>query len=84
MNTKYNEITKSVINIYDDIPHPNKKCQDTKEEWKIYCFYDENKENKKHKDFLFYKGSQTCNALFNDYYKCFVKDKTEKRERCQL
>ena len=38
MNTKFNEITKNVINIYDDIPHPNQKCQDIKEEWMKFCF----------------------------------------------
>jgi hypothetical protein len=76
MTTKYNEITKRVINIYDNMPHPNPKCQDIKEDWTKFCFYNE---NKKHKDFLYYKGSQKCNELFNDYYECFVKDKTERK-----
>jgi len=84
MTTKYNEIVKNVINIYDDIPHPNKKCNDIKEEWTKHCFYNENKKNKKHQNFVFYKGSQVCNKLFNEYYECFLKDNTEKRERCQL
>jgi len=76
MTTKFNEITKKVINIYDDIPHPNKKCQDIKEEWTKFCFYNE---NKKHKDFLYYKGSQKCNELFNKYYECFINDVMERK-----
>jgi hypothetical protein len=76
---KFNEITKNVINIYDGIPHSNTKCQNIKEDWTKYCFYNENKENIKHKEFLYYKGSQKCNELFNDYYKCYVKDKTERK-----
>jgi hypothetical protein len=76
MTTKYNEIFKNVINIYDDMPHPNQKCQDIKEEWIKFCFHTR---NKKHKNFLFYKGSQTCNELFNDYYECFIDDKIERK-----
>ena len=51
---KFNEITKNVINIYDGIPHSNIKCQNIKEDWTKYCFYNENKENIKHKEFLYY------------------------------
>jgi hypothetical protein len=78
MSTKFNEIVKDVINIYDEVPHQNQKCQDIKEDWTKHCFYSENNKNKKHKEFLFFKGSQTCNELFNGYYKCFVKDKIER------
>ena len=77
MNTEFNKIIKDVINIYDVIPHTNQKCQDIKEDWTKHCFFNENKKHKKHEDFLFYKGSETCNGLFNNYYKCFVKDKKE-------
>ena len=79
MTTKYNEIVKKVINIYDDMPHPNPKCQDIKEHWTKYCFYNENKENIKHKEILYYKGSQKCNKLFNEYYECFINDKIERK-----
>ena len=33
------EIIQNVINIYDDTSHPNKKCQNIKEEWMKYCFF---------------------------------------------
>ncbi len=68
----YKKIIQNVINVYDDIPHPNKKCQNIKEEWMKYCF---TTSSKQHKTFEFYKGSKTCNNLFNNYYECFVNDK---------
>jgi hypothetical protein len=76
----YKEIIQNVINIYDDTPHPNKKCQDTKEDWMKYCF---TTSYKKHTNFEFYKGSETCNNLFNDYYKCYVDDKKIKLNKKQ-
>ena len=70
----YKEIIKDVINVYDDKPHSNKKCQNIKEEWIKYCF---TTSNKKHKNFEFYKGSETCNKLFTEYYQCFIEDKKD-------
>jgi hypothetical protein len=70
MNTT-NKILKDVINIYDNNNHPNTKCQNIKDEWTKYCFYTK---KGKHEKFVFYKGSQICNQLFNDYYECFVND----------
>ena len=51
-------------------------CQDIKEEWMKFCFHTR---NKKHKTFIYYKGSQKCNELFNDYYECFINDKIERK-----
>jgi hypothetical protein len=70
--------------LYNDSSHLNqliRNLPDFKEDWTKHCFYSENNKNKKHKEFLFFKGSQACNKLFNEYYECFLKDYTDKRER---
>ena len=72
---QYNEIIKDVINIYDETTHPNIKCQGLKEEWSQFCFHSK---NNTHKNFKFYKGSQYCNQIFNNYYECFVNDKKDR------
>lgn len=79
-SNEHKEIIKDVINIFDEIKHPNIKCQYTKEEWMNFCFHTR---NKSHKTFLYYKGSQYCNKLFNDYYECFVEDKKIKLNKKQ-
>lgn len=59
----------TIVNIYDEKPHFNEKCQKIKEDWIKNC--DDLNRNKKNNT-VFFKERESCKDIFKNYYDCYI------------
>jgi len=66
---KVDPALKNIINVYDNLKHPNEDCQKIKDEWKKYCDCLNNSKINCNKE------QESCRNTFNNYFICYIEDK---------